>query len=135
MYMRFRGGGIGHRKVTPVTQNMDTQPEPREGPDEVENDLNEDPPGQGERPVVIPSEILNTDLESPEVEEGVEAGEGALSDEEIDYGYKENDIEEVEEEAGSEDGDEDIDDAELGPEDGEEEGAEDMQEYGEFAQP
>lgn len=143
MFMRFRGGGVGHRATQEAFKNVQVDEDESGGGDVDASDLSgeslggENQPDDGVQDVdlnavqqveqVRPGHDVEQDRASPDVEHGADSAkepqeeeEDGPDDEEDDYSYRLDD--ENEEVDAAEDDDTAGDD--LGPEDGEEDMAE-----------
>ncbi len=111
MFMRYLGGGVGHRavlRVGPAVESNGTEAEV------IDEDLSDSV--QEVAPIVIPEETdAADDGEENEEEEGGEEEEG----EEDDYGYQSGDTEGEQDNGAGENEPGDVEEEDFGPEDGE----------------
>jgi hypothetical protein len=125
MFMRYRGGGIGHQLPRDATELTEKDDGWEDTPDDEDTEVPENDPElrqdirENDEIEGGDTEVIEKDLELRQDDDDEEIEEERDSDEEVDYGYKSAGEAEEEEEEEEEAGEDECEDEGLGAEDGE----------------
>jgi len=118
MFMRYRGGGIGHQLPRDATELTEKDDGWEDTPDDEDTEVPENDP-ELRQDICENKEIDGGNMEVIDADDDEEIEEERDSDEEADYGYKSAGEAEEEEEEEEEAGEDECEDEGLGAEDGE----------------